>query len=52
MKHTHFENFLAQAVQEEPVHGKGLSLEELYGVYTSWCLLNGHDVVAGAPSIV
>lgn len=43
MTHKHFDDFLAEAVQKEPGHQKGLSLDELYGLYTSWCLLNGHD---------
>lgn len=40
MSHPHFESFLAQAVSEESDNEDGLSPDELYGVYISWCLLN------------
>ncbi len=40
MRRPDIEGFLAEAVQEEPGVATGLSLDELYGVYTSWCLLN------------
>ncbi|MFE4544116.1 hypothetical protein [Arthrobacter sp. NPDC056727] len=40
MSQSHFEGFLTQAVFEEHDNDAGLSLDELYGVYTSWCLLN------------
>lgn len=40
MSQSHFERFLTHAVNDEPDSEAGLSLDELYGVYTSWCLLN------------
>ena len=36
---AHVEGFLAEAVQDEPEGESGLSLDELYGLYTSWCLM-------------
>ncbi|MHC6232029.1 hypothetical protein ACX5I6_21075 [Arthrobacter sp. MMS24-T111] len=36
----HFEAFFAQAIDEEKDKDTGLGPDELYGLYTSWCLLN------------
>lgn len=43
MTHPHFEVFLAQAVDEEQDKEAGLGPDELYGLYTSWCLLNKEE---------
>ncbi|MDQ0770852.1 hypothetical protein QF031_003601 [Pseudarthrobacter defluvii] len=40
MPATHFENFLAEAVVADREPGLGLGRDELYGLYTSWCLLH------------
>jgi len=40
MPATHFEDFLAEAVVPDREPGLGLGREELYGLYTSWCLIN------------
>jgi len=34
-----FDDFLHEAVSAEPDCDKGLNCEELFGLYTSWCLL-------------
>jgi hypothetical protein len=39
MPATHFEQFLAEAVVADREPGLGLGRDELYGLYTSWCLL-------------
>lgn len=46
MNQSHFEEFFLQALGEEPAREAGLSLDDLYGVYTSWCLLSREDVRA------
>ena len=46
MKRPHFEDFLAEAVHEEPDNERGLSSDELYGLYTSWCLLKREQLQA------
>ncbi|WP_258804226.1 hypothetical protein [Pseudarthrobacter sp. NS4] len=46
MSHPHFEVFLAQAIDEERHKEDGLSPDELYGLYTSWCLLNREEAQA------
>lgn len=38
----HFDAFLGEAVKTDPGSDKGLDCEELFGLYTSWCLLSGH----------
>ncbi|MET1085928.1 MAG: hypothetical protein ABWY04_02210 [Arthrobacter sp.] len=43
MGHRHFEAFLSQAIDEEHYTEAGLDPDELYGLYTSWCLLNRED---------
>lgn len=43
MTYAHFEVFLAQAIDEARDNEAGLSPDELYGVYTSWCLLNKEE---------
>jgi len=40
MPATHFEQFLAEAVVPDREPGLGLGRDELYGLYTSWCLLH------------
>ena len=39
MPATHFEQFLTEAVVADREPGLGLGRDELYGLYTSWCLL-------------
>ncbi|WP_104043315.1 hypothetical protein [Arthrobacter sp. ZGTC412] len=39
MPATHFEQFIAEAVVADREPGLGLGRDELYGLYTSWCLL-------------
>ncbi|MFJ6376122.1 hypothetical protein ACIQH9_10405 [Pseudarthrobacter oxydans] len=48
MSKSHFEVFLAQSIHEERDNEAGLSPDELYGVYTSWCLLNNEEPQAPA----
>lgn len=43
LNHPHFEEFLAQAVSEDPEIDPGLNPDELYGLYTSWCLLHKEE---------
>lgn len=43
MSHPHFEAFLAQAVDEKQDRESGLGQDELYGLYTSWCLLTREE---------
>jgi hypothetical protein len=40
MSTPHFDAFLAQCVHEDPDNETGLSADEIYGLYISWCLLN------------
>ena len=40
MPATHFKDFLAEAVVPDREPGLGLGRDELYGLYTSWCLLH------------
>ena len=40
MTSTHFERFLVEAVTTDRESESGLTDDELYGLYTSWCLLN------------
>ncbi|TLM75573.1 hypothetical protein [Pseudarthrobacter sp. NamB4] len=47
MPATHFEEFLAEAVVPDREPGLGLGRDELYGLYTSWCLL--HKAQLQAP---
>jgi hypothetical protein len=37
---AHFDGFLAEALTTDRETDGGLDKEELYGLYTSWCLLN------------
>lgn len=39
MSTTHFDDFVRETVSGNPGSEKGLSSEELYGLYTSWCVL-------------
>jgi hypothetical protein len=48
MTHPHFEAFLAQAVNQEQGQETGLGADELYGLYTSWCLLSREEPQAPA----
>ena len=43
ISHPHFEEFVLQATGHEPDTGPGLGADELYGLYTSWCLLKGYE---------
>ncbi|TLM86493.1 hypothetical protein FDW83_01720 [Pseudarthrobacter sp. NamE2] len=43
MTHPHFEAFLTQAVDDGQDREMGLGPDELYGLYTSWCLLNSEE---------
>lgn len=38
MKTTHFDDFVREATNRDPGSEKGLDSEELFGLYTSWCL--------------
>ena len=40
---SHFEQFLDQATSFDPDTDCPLGRDCLYGLYTSWCLLHGHD---------
>lgn len=40
MPAIHFKQFLAEAVTQDREPGSGLKRDELYGLYTSWCLLH------------
>ena len=41
----HFEAFVREAVSEAPGSDHGLSCDELFGLYTSWCLLSGRQLL-------
>ena len=41
MSMTHFEDFLAEAISSDPGSEHGLSEENIFGLYTSWCALSG-----------
>ncbi|MET4592338.1 hypothetical protein [Arthrobacter sp. 754] len=43
MTNPHFEVFLAQSIREDAENEAGLDRDELYGVYTSWCLMNNEE---------
>lgn len=43
MSHPHFEVFLTQAIDEGQDKQSGLGQDELYGLYTSWCLMNEEE---------
>ncbi|KQQ84721.1 MULTISPECIES: hypothetical protein [Micrococcaceae] len=47
MPANHFEEFLADAVVPAKEPGLGLGRDELYGLYTSWCLI--HKVRLQSP---
>lgn len=36
---THFDDFVRDAINSDPGSERGLDAEELFGLYTSWCLL-------------
>jgi hypothetical protein len=38
---SHFDDFLREATSSEPGSDTGLTADELYGLYLSWCALNG-----------
>ncbi|CAM3130914.1 hypothetical protein PSET11_00247 [Arthrobacter ulcerisalmonis] len=38
--HEHITAFLGESVSADPGAEQGLTRDELYGLYTSWCLLN------------
>ena len=37
---THFDQFLQEAVTTDRETDSGMDKDELYGLYTSWCLIN------------
>ncbi|MFB8369701.1 hypothetical protein ACFC25_10075 [Pseudarthrobacter sp. NPDC055928] len=39
MSATHFDDFVRDAINSDPGSDRGLEAEELFGLYTSWCLL-------------
>ncbi|WP_426989204.1 hypothetical protein [Pseudarthrobacter sp. Y6] len=39
MSRTHLDEFVRDTINGDPGSEKGLSSEELFGLYTSWCLL-------------
>lgn len=41
---AHFDTFITEAIKEEGPTEAGLSPDELYGLYTSWCLLNNEPL--------
>ena len=43
MSRQHFEAFVSQAIDEEKDKDTGLGTDQLYGLYTSWCLLNNEE---------
>ena len=40
MTTTHFDRFLSEALATGRESDTGLGKDELYGLYTSWCLIN------------
>ena len=40
MTTPHFDRFLSEALTTERESDTGLGKDELYGLYTSWCLIN------------
>lgn len=40
MDSTHFDRFLTEAVRTDRETDSGLGEDELYGLYTSWCVIN------------
>ena len=40
MTSPHFDRFLSEALSTERESDAGLGKDELYGLYTSWCLIN------------
>lgn len=47
MSANHFDRFVEESLTMERDAEKGLSEDELYGLYTSWCLL--HELTPGQP---
>ncbi|MDJ0319968.1 hypothetical protein [Pseudarthrobacter sp. PS3-L1] len=43
MAHRHIRIFLSEAVSADPGSEEGLNREQLFGLYTSWCVLNDHE---------
>lgn len=41
MSTTHFDDFLNETTSSDPGSEDGLSREEIFGLYSSWCALNG-----------
>lgn len=41
MSATHFDGLVQDSLNGDPGSDKGLDSEELFGLYTSWCLLTG-----------
>ncbi|UUL75580.1 hypothetical protein NG819_15500 [Pseudarthrobacter sp. Fe7] len=37
---SHFDDFPGDATSSDPGSEKGLSAEELHGLYTAWCIIN------------
>ncbi len=40
MAHSQFDTFLQEATHLDPASDQSLNDDRLYGLYTSWCLLN------------
>lgn len=45
---SHFDRFLSEATAPDQDGGLSLRKDQLYGLYTSWCLLNQSAPAAGA----
>ncbi|MFE4228798.1 hypothetical protein ACFRJ8_13015 [Arthrobacter sp. NPDC056886] len=44
MSVTNHPRFLSECLIQDPNRQSGLPDDEIYGVYISWCLLNGEEV--------
>jgi hypothetical protein len=45
---THFDRFLSEATAPDYDGGLSLRKDQLYGLYTSWCLVNNSTPARGA----
>ncbi|MDF9277914.1 hypothetical protein P4U43_08945 [Arthrobacter sp. EH-1B-1] len=53
MSATHFDGFVQDSLNSDPGSDKGLDSEELFGLYTSWCLPAAADyILSSAPDLV
>ena len=46
MSTTCFDAFVHDAISANPGSDHGLGCEQLFGLYTSWCLLNNYPVTS------